>query len=221
MKGLHQNSKLTTEPPCQRNQAPVTLINGGRIKGGEGWGQRMIQRLHEENCRHKNTVLSTWRWCKQGWPRLSQTTDRWPRSRSLLLTLLNKYLFNLIIILNLQLEFPTICILKSTLNVRSWGKQLVLFSRESWDSREKKTNWFPEGFSIKCFVIFLDFTFNSNKRITGENQNSWLSSYKNTNLVLKTIERLFSKALFLILSASFSTSSCCFSSGITLKIFAF
>ena len=59
-----------------------------------------------------------------------------------------------------------------TLNVRSRGKQLVLFSRESWDSREKKTNWFPEGPSIKCFVIFLDFTFNSNKRITGENQNS-------------------------------------------------
>ena len=104
MKGLHQNSKLTTEPPCQRNQAPVTLINSGRIKGGEGWGKRMIQRLNEENCRHKNTVLSTWRWCKQGWPRLSQTTDRWPCSHSLLLTLLNKYLFNLIIILNLQLE---------------------------------------------------------------------------------------------------------------------
>ena len=154
MKGLHQNSKLTTEPSCQRNQAPVTLINGGRIKGGEGWGKRMIQRLNEENCRHKNTVLSTWRWCKQGWPRLSQTTDRWPRSRSLLLTLLNKYLFNLIIILNLQLEFPTICILQSTLNVRSWGKQLVLFSRESWDSREKKTNCFPQDLTFSVLLYF-------------------------------------------------------------------
>ena len=59
-------------------------------------GKRMIQRLNEENGRRENTVLSTWRRCKQGWPRLSQTTDRWPRSRSLLL---NKYLFNLIYIL--------------------------------------------------------------------------------------------------------------------------
>ena len=24
-------------------------------------------------------------------------------------------------------------------------------------SRENKTNWFPEGPNIKCFVIFLDF----------------------------------------------------------------
>ena len=58
-----------------------------------------------------------------------------------------------------------------TLNVRSRGKQLVLFSRESWcfprrsrgkhqDSRENKTNWVPEGPDIKCFVIFLDFQFN-------------------------------------------------------------
>ena len=27
-------------------------------------------------------------------------------------------------------------------------------------SRENKTNWFPEGPDIKCFVIFLDFHFN-------------------------------------------------------------
>ena len=57
------------------------------------------------------------------------------------------------------------------LNDRSWVKQLVLFSRESWcfprlswgkhqDSRENKTNWFPVGPDIKCFVIFLDFHFN-------------------------------------------------------------
>ena len=46
------------------------------------------------------------------------------------------------------------------LNVRSRGKQLVLFSQESWDLRENKTNWFPEGTYIKCFVIFLDFHFN-------------------------------------------------------------
>ena len=59
-----------------------------------------------------------------------------------------------------------------TLNVWSRGKQLVLFSRESWcfprwsrgkhqDLREKKTNWFPEGPYIKCFVIYLDFPLNN------------------------------------------------------------
>ena len=30
------------------------------------------------------------------------------------------------------------------------------------DSNENKTNWFPEEPDIKCFVIFLDFHFNSN-----------------------------------------------------------
>ena len=47
---------------------------------------------------------------------------------------------------------------------------------------------FPEGPDIKCFVIFLDFHFNSIKRITGANQNSRLGSYNNTNLILKTTE---------------------------------
>ena len=69
-------------------------------------------------------------------------------------------------------------------------------SRESYDvrlgkhqdSRENKTNWFPEGPDIKCFVIFPDFHFNSNKRITGANQNSWLGTYNNTNLILKITE---------------------------------
>ena len=28
------------------------------------------------------------------------------------------------------------------------------------DLRENKTNWFPEGPDIKCFVTFLDFHFN-------------------------------------------------------------
>ena len=96
-----------------------------------------------------------------------------------------------------------------TLNVRSRGKQLVLFSRESWcflrrsqgkhqDSRENKTNWFPEGTDIKCFVIFLAFHFNSNKRITGANQNSRLSTqYNNTNSILKTTEWMIYKVLFL------------------------
>ena len=28
------------------------------------------------------------------------------------------------------------------------------------DLRENKTNWFPKGPDIKCFVTFLDFYFN-------------------------------------------------------------
>jgi len=55
------------------------------------------------------------------------------------------------------------------------------------DWRENKTNWFPKGTDIKYF-IFLDFHFNSNKRITEANQNSRLGTYKNTNLILKTTE---------------------------------
>ena len=35
---------------------------------------------------------------------------------------------------------------------------------------ENKTNWFPEGPDIECFVLFLNFHFNSNKRITGANK---------------------------------------------------
>ena len=44
-------------------------------------------------------------------------------------------------------------------------------------SGKQNYNWFPEGPDIKCFVIFLDFHFNSNKRITGANQNSPLGKY--------------------------------------------
>ena len=79
----------THEPPRQWNQAPVTLIDQWKNKGGRDGGIRMIQRLKEESCRQENAELSTWRWCRQGRPRLSQTTDRWPRPRSLFLTVLN------------------------------------------------------------------------------------------------------------------------------------
>ena len=81
------------EPPRQWNQTPTTLIYQWRKKGGGGrdGGKRTIQRPNEENGRQENTVLSTWRWCEQGWPRLSQTTYRWPRPRSLLLTVLKKF----------------------------------------------------------------------------------------------------------------------------------
>ena len=72
---------------------------------------------------------------------------------------------------------------------KSWGTHQ--------DSRENKTNWFPEGPDIKCFVIFLDFHFNSNKRITRANLNSWLGTYKNKNLILKTTEWMIYKVLSL------------------------
>ena len=70
-------------------------------------------------------------------------------------------------------------------------------SRETSDLRENKTNWFRERPDIKCFVIFLDFHFNSNKRITGANQNSPLDTYNNTNLILKTTKLRIYKVLSL------------------------
>ena len=74
-----------------------------------------------------------------------------------------------------------------------------------------------QGPDIKCFVLFLEFHFNSNT--TGANENRRLGTYKNTILILKTTEWMICKVL--ILSASFSTTSFCFSSGITLKIVTF
>ena len=88
------------------------------------------------------------------------------------------------------------------------------------DSRENKTNRFPEGPDFRCFVIFLDFRFNRNKRITGTNQDSRLGTYNNKfNSQNHWMNDL--QSTFLILSASFSSTSCCFSPGITLKIVAF
>ena len=80
---------------------------------------------------------------------------------------------------------------------------------------------FPEGPDIKCFVIFLDFHFNSIKRITGANQNNRLGSYNNTNLILKTTEWMINKVLSLYYLHLFPTISCFFFSGMTLKIVAF
>ena len=42
------------------------------------------------------------------------------------------------------------------------------------DFREKKTNWFPEGPYIKCFVIHLNFPF---KRSHSKNKESTTSSF--------------------------------------------
>ena len=44
------------------------------------------------------------------------------------------------------------------------------------DSGESKTYRFPKEPDIKCFVIFLDFHFNMDRKITGANQNSRLGT---------------------------------------------
>ena len=119
-----------------------------------------------------------------------------------------------------------------TLNVRSRGKKFCFTENPSWcfprrsqgnpqDWRKNKTNWFPEGPDIECFVIFLDFHFNSNKRITGAKQNSRLGTYNKhkSNSQNHWMNDLHST--FHILSASSSSTSCFFSSRITLKIVAF
>ena len=53
------------------------------------------------------------------------------------------------------------------------------------------------GPDIKCFVILLDFHFNSDKRITAANQNRQLGTYNNTNLIVKTTQRMIYKVLSL------------------------
>ena len=50
------------------------------------------------------------------------------------------------------------------LNVKSRARGNSFVFPRVLMSRENKTNWFPEGPCIKCFVISLDFHFNSNKR---------------------------------------------------------
>ena len=68
------------------------------------------------------------------------------------------------------------------------GNKWLCFPGSLQDSRENRTNWFPEGPDVNCFVIFLDFHFNSNKRITGASQNSRLGTSNNTNLILQSTE---------------------------------
>ena len=89
-----------------------------------------------------------------------------------------------------------------TLNVWSRGKQLNLFEKHQ-DLRENKTFWFPKRPDIKCFVKFVVFHFNSNKRITGVNQNSWLGTYNNQHnfIILQTTEWMIYLHLFSLQAA--------------------
>ena len=62
--------------------------------------------------------------------------------------------------------------------------------------------------------MFLNFHFNSNKRITGANQNSRLGTYNNTKLILKTTEwMIYKQKYFPYIICTFSSTSCCFSTG--------
>ena len=64
-------------------------------------------------------------------------------------------------------------------------------------SRENKTNWFPEGPDIKCFVIFSRLSLQQQQNITRVNQNNWLGTYNNTNLIPKTTEWMIYNVLSL------------------------
>ena len=90
----YEETTIAQKPDVAEDNVERRRFDRNSKKQRESDGKRMIQRLNEENGRQENTVPSTWRWCKQGSPCLSQTTDCWPRPRSLLLTVLNKYLFN-------------------------------------------------------------------------------------------------------------------------------
>ena len=64
--------------------------------------------------------------------------------------------------------------------------------------RETVIFWFPKGPDIKCFVIFLDFYFNSNKRIMGANQSSRFGTYDN----IHTFNNYLLKAKLILLNYS-------------------
>ena len=83
------------------------------------------------------------------------------------------------------------------LALRRWGRfarseEKRMFSQASLQATRPLKDH-PCNTDIKCFVIFLDFhlrtsTATKKLRLSAANQNSRLSSYKNTNLILKTTE---------------------------------
>ena len=50
------------------------------------------------------------------------------------------------------------------------------------DSRENKTNWFPKGPDIKCFVIFVDFHCN----VLLQSQKNTLKSKQYDSIFIRT-----------------------------------
>ena len=113
-----------------------------------------------------------------------------------------------------------------TLDVRSQGKQLVLFSWESIRTWGKtKVTGFVRNLTLSVLLYFQILTsLTSNKKITGENQNSWLGTYNNTNLILKTTEWMIYKVPSLYYLHHFPPLAAVFllgTSWITLQIVAF
>ena len=75
-------------------------------------------------------------------------------------------------------------------------------SRETVRTRGKtKLTGFPRD--LGCLVIFLEFHFNSNKRINEANKNSRLGTYKNTNFILKPLNERFTKYFLCIICIFF------------------
>ena len=84
---------------------------------------------------------------------------------------------------------------------------VFIHEKENWQSfsrllsRHFPPRMYPESrdLTLSVFFVFLDFQlhFNSNKRITAANQNSRLSTYNNTTLILKTTEWMIYKVLSL------------------------
>ena len=127
-------------------------------------------------------------------------------------------------LLSFKKSSPEKWIIYTYINVRSRGKQFCFPENQTSGLEENKINWFPKGPDIKCFVIFLDFHFSSNKRITGANQNSRLGTYNNTNLILKTTEWMIYKVPSLYYLHHFPPLAAVFllgTSWITFKIVAF
>ena len=60
----YEETTIAQNPGVAEENVERKWFDRNSKKQGESGGKRMIQRLNEENCRHENTVLSTWRWCK-------------------------------------------------------------------------------------------------------------------------------------------------------------
>ena len=61
--------------------ALITLIYQWKNIGGRG-GQKNDPKAKWRERPPENAVLSSWSWCKQGWPRLRHPNDRWPTTRA-------------------------------------------------------------------------------------------------------------------------------------------
>ena len=52
----------------------------------------------------------------------------------------------------------------------------VLMFPKHQDSKENKTNQFPEGPDVKCFVVYLDFSVSNRSKTSGAGNNCGIVS---------------------------------------------